>query len=132
LHEGNSSGFSREILEVMKQSFYSCEIKTDLHVEITKNCKALTGQLKKESSFGSIHPPSHELFSLAYVILQLVLLSVLTITDLLVCFFVICFYKWDVKFIHLVLQSTETNEGYASTFTRGNLHVLLHYSAMAH
>ena len=109
-----------------------CEIKTDLHVEIAKNCKALTGQPKMESSFRSVPPPSNQLFSPACFILILVLLSVLNHTDLFVCFVVICFYEWDVKFIHLVLQSAETNEGCASTFTRGNLHVLLHYIAMAH
>jgi len=63
------------------------EIKTDLHVKITKKCKALTLQHKEESSFGSVHPPSNQLFSTAYFILLLVLLSVITITDLFGFFF---------------------------------------------
>ena len=105
------------------------EIKTELHVKITKNCKALIGRPKEESSYGNVHPLSNQHFSPAHFILLLVLLSVITITDLFFCYLL---YKWDVKFIHWVLQSTETNEGCASTFTGGNLNVLLHYSAMAH
>ena len=94
MRKGNSSHFSREILEVMKHGLFAVlEIKTDLHVEITKNCKALTGRPKEESSFGSVHPLYNQLFSPAHFILLLVLLSVITITDLFVCFFVICFIR---------------------------------------
>jgi hypothetical protein len=40
----------RKILKVLKHGFFCivCEIKTDLHVEMAKNCKALTGGLKRK------------------------------------------------------------------------------------
>jgi hypothetical protein len=64
-----------------------CEKKTDLCFEIAKNCKALRGLSKKESSFGRVSPLPNQLFSPACIILLLVLLPVLMMADLFVCFF---------------------------------------------
>jgi len=56
--------------------------------KLQKNCKTLTGWPKKESSFGSVHSPSNQLFSPAIFILLLVLVLVLTITVLFIYIYI--------------------------------------------